>query len=400
MSELAQYVADSMFLIDNHALSYSDPWIGHSLADRTEQLQKGAFRVAYYYHYPDYHTFRYRAYNMVQALNSSAETSSAYFFASDLAEVDRILSCCDVLVICRARYTLNVSELIEKAKGRNIKVFFDIDDLTFDTDYVALIAEAHNHDLLDEERLDFWYAIVGRIGATLKACDHVIVPNEFLGRQVKQFNEMPISVIPNFLNREQLDVSTDIMARKRSSGFANDGHVHVGYFSGSPTHNHDFAIVADALDTLMSSDERIVLRIVGLLDLPPAMSKYRKRIEHHPLQDFVNLQRLIGSTEITLAPLQESVFTNCKSELKFFEAAIAGSITLASPAFSYRGSMQQGVTGYLVDRSGWAAAIANVANNLADHTGMIESAYEIARTRYAYLAQQEVITRALMGSGA
>lgn len=384
-----------MYLIDNHALSYSDPWIGHTVAERVERLQKGTFRVAYYYHYPDYHTFRYRAYNMVQALNSGREISGTYFFASDLPDIDKILSCCDALVVCRARHSLHVQGLIEKAKSRNIKVFFDIDDLMFDTDYWSLIAEAHGHDLLDEATQDFWFALIGRIGATLRACDHVIVPNEFLGRQVKQFKEMPVSVVPNFLNREQLDVSNCVVAQKRLRGFAHDDRVHVGYFSGSPTHNSDFALVSDILDTLMAEDERIILRIVGLLDLPPRMSRHEKRVERYPLQDFVNLQRLIGSTEINLAPLRESVFTNCKSELKFFEAAIAGSITLASPAFAFRRSIEQGVTGYLVDPSGWATAISHVANNLADHVGMIESAYNRVQAQYSYVAQQEVIARAL-----
>ena len=125
------------------------------------------------------------------------------------------------------------------------------------------------------------------------------------------------------------------------------------------------------------------------------MSRHEKRIERYPLQDFINLQRLIGSTEINIAPLRESVFTNCKSELKFFEAAIAGSITLASPAFAFQRSIEQGVTGYLVEPSGWAAAISHVANNLTDHVGMIESAYNRVRAQYSYVAQQEVIARAL-----
>jgi len=35
--------------------------------------------------------------------------------------------------------------------------------------------------------------------------------------------------------------------------------------------------------------------------------------------------------EIVIAPLQENVFTNCKSELKYFEAAIVGTIPSYSP---------------------------------------------------------------------
>ena len=74
--------------------------------------------------------------------------------------------------------------------------------------------------------------------------------------------------------------------------------------------------------------------------------RYRDRIEFYPLQDFMNFQRLIAEVEINIAPLQDNTFTNCKSELKFFEAAICGTLTLATPTFSFRNSIVHGTTGF------------------------------------------------------
>jgi hypothetical protein len=62
------------------------------------------------------------------------------------------------------------------------------------------------------------------------------------------------------------------------------------------------------------------------------LATLKDRIEVVPLQDFINLQRSIVEVEIHIAPLQDNVFTNCKSDLKFFDAAICGILTLASGA--------------------------------------------------------------------
>ena len=95
---------------------------------------------------------------------------------------------------------------------------------------------------------------------------------------------------------------------------------HVGYFSGSPSHARDFAIAAPAIARLMRADPRVVLRVVGFFDPHPQLAALRDRIEVAPLQDFINLQRSIAEVEINIAPLQDNVFTNCKSDRRFFEA--------------------------------------------------------------------------------
>ena len=37
--------------------------------------------------------------------------------------------------------------------------------------------------------------------------------------------------------------------------------------------------------------------------------------------------------------MENNKFTNCKSELKFFEAAIAETVTVASPTFNYKNAI-------------------------------------------------------------
>ena len=66
-----------------------------------------------------------------------------------------------------------------------------------------------------------------------------------------------------------------------------------------------------------------------------------------PAADLPPGQRLIAEVEINISPLKENQFTNCKSELKFFEAAACGTLTLASPTYAFKKSIVHGVTGFL-----------------------------------------------------
>ena len=381
-----------MFVIDERPIPYFDPWC-LTLSQRLARLKRSSPRIAYFYEEPDNSTFRYRAYNMIQALEAAGSSISAsYFTLADLAHDDHIVAACDALVVCRAKYSHPVNRLITKAKSRGRKVFFDVDDFVFDARYAHLIVNTLDQDLKHPQVWDFWYGYIGRIGGTLRLCDHAIVTNPFLAERVRAFNDMPVSVIPNFLNLEQIVVSDAIYDAKKAAGFARDDKIHIGYFSGTPTHNRDFEIVADTLLRLLREDKRLVLRVAGYFQRPDAF-KDEERIEVFPFRDFVNLQTLVGATEINLIPLQDNVFTNCKSDLKYFEAGVAGSVSVATPTEVLRRSIRDGVTGYHANALDWADRIYRIVDNIGDYPAIAEAAHDHVRRVYHWSEQAKVIER-------
>ncbi len=111
----------------------------------------------------------------------------------------------------------------------------------------------------------------------------------------------------------------------------------------------------------MDEDQRLLLRVVGFLEhIGSDLDRHRARIDSIPLQDFINLQHKIGEVEINLVPLQDNVFTNCKSELKWFEAAIVGAVTVASPTDVYRRVIEHGVNGWLSPAHAWEEVLRQV----------------------------------------
>ncbi|WP_207803052.1 glycosyltransferase [Roseicella frigidaeris] len=378
------------------AIRYKDPW-SQSFAERLAALSRGSPRVAWFYERPDTSTFRYRCFNMVEALGlAEPGVGASWFSAADLEWADRIIDRADTIVICRARYTPAFARLIGAAKSRGRRVLFDVDDLIFDTRFTHLVLDTLDQNTTDTD-LDFWFAAMSRIGETMRLCDGVILTNDFLARRATDFCGLPTWVVPNFLNGVQLDLSARIVERKRATGWRRDGRIHLGYFSGTPSHNRDFAIVADTLAELLQRDRRLTLRIVGFLEPRGRLAGMGERIERFPLQDFLNLQRLIGEVELNLVPLQDNTFTNCKSELKVFEASIVGTVSVASPSFTLRRAIEEGETGYLAPAHRWEEVLLRAIDRLDDYPHMAESALAAAEARYSPARQAAAIMAAAFG---
>lgn len=388
-----------MFLSDVARVDYKDPW-ARPFELRLEDLLRRKRRVAYFYELPDTSTFRYRVYNMVQVLNELDEdVSASWFCRADYARLDVVLAQSEVLVICRARYDDQLASMVSRAKRHGCRVVFDSDDLVFDTNYAHLLACTLDQDLAAPDTWDRWFAYIGRIAATARLCDRAIVTNDYLADRARESLGREVRVVPNFINREQLALSSAILAGKRASRYARDGRIHIGYFSGSPSHNRDFAIVADVLAKLLAEDPRLRLRIVGFLEPGASLGALGNRVERHDLQDFLNLQRLIGTTEINIAPLQDNAFTNCKSELKYFDAGIVGTVTIASPTFVFREAIRDGENGRLARAFEWEAKLRETIASLEGagdaYVAMAELAAQDSEARFGHRGQREAILAAV-----
>ncbi|MBI2769635.1 MAG: glycosyltransferase [Burkholderiales bacterium] len=373
---------------------YQDPW-NLPLQDRLKTLAAGSRRVAYFYERADNSTFRYRIYNMAEVLNNSGgEISASYFFLEDLRYLDEIATLADLLVICRTRYDNRVNYLIRAFKAKGKPVYFDIDDFVFDTDHVHLIINTLDLNVNEGVVWHDWFSYNSRLGATLKLCDAGITTNVHLAAKMKAFADIPVAVIPNFMNRLQLELSEQVYQEKRGRRHGETGLIHLGYFSGSPSHNKDFQIVAATLEELLAADERLGLVVVGYVSAGPRLEKFGDRVTYWPFMDFVSLQRAIGSVEFNLMPLQVNAFTNCKSELKYFEAAAVGTLSIASPSSVYAETISHGHNGFIAQAHAWHSVISEaVARD--DHAAMAERAHDHAIRDYGWESQFDTIKNAL-----
>jgi glycosyltransferase involved in cell wall biosynthesis len=268
----------------------------------------------------------------------------------------------------------------------------------FSPAHVHLIVNTLDQDLAHPGIWDFWHAYVSRLRETLRLCDAATVTNAYLAARLRAEADIPVAIVPNAVNALQLELSDRLFAGKQARGFARAVDFQIGYFSGTPSHEKDFAIAESAIAAVMERHQEVRLRVVGFLRERDRFRRFKGRIEYYPLHDFLNLQRLIAYSELNIVPLQDNLFTNCKSELKFFEAAIVGTPTIATPTYTYRRAIRPGETGFLALAHEWEQAIESILADLSALARIGSAAREAARDRYAPQAQADVLRAAFFGS--
>ncbi|MGK2848833.1 MAG: hypothetical protein ACSLEX_02075 [Minisyncoccota bacterium] len=339
-------------------------------------------KVVYIYEAADTSTFRYRAYNMCQSLSYSNKYEGVFFFEEELDIIFQYLDYASIVIFVRTRWSESVANFFYIVKKRGIPTLFDSDDLVFDLESLPLLMNTLGIDLSRSENYSHWFSYVSRLWLMGSMCDGYIGTNEFLKNRMETIFNKPAFVVNNFLNNEQLEASMEIFNKKKS--LTNSEPFTIGYFSGSPSHVNDFKKVASEIKDLMDTYDDIQLSVTGFMEFPSYLKEHIKsgRITYTSLVDFLTLQVKIASVDVNIVPLVVNEFTNCKSELKFFEAAIVGTVTCASPIYSYKDSIQDNKTGFLCMDGEWFVAIENIyKKRISDD--MVALANEYCLERYS-----------------
>jgi glycosyltransferase involved in cell wall biosynthesis len=196
--------------------------------------------------------------------------------------------------------------------------------------------------------------------------------------------------------------SLELMARSeqaRQEPRPADGKVVIGYASGTPTHNRDFALIAPVLQELLHIHTEIELRIIGHLDLEPGWKMFHDRIQRYASVPWQELPVWLGQIDLNLAPLVEkNPFSQSKSEIKYLEAGLVGVPTLASRIGSYVGAIVNGENGLLAtEPQEWRVGLEKIlaAEKLASlgqaaYKDVIERYSPVTRARQAVALLNEI----------
>lgn len=296
-------------------------------------------RIAYIINAHDPMTQHYRVDNYAEVLVNHGFTSKVYL-DSELS-IESVIDA-DILVLNRVAWTPLVDGLIRECKAKGSVVIFDIDDLVFDASRVDLLRFTQSiDDVSRQQTLSF----LDCIRKTMLLCDAVTVSTAALKEEVERTGA-PAYVLPNSIGiKQSKDAGTVVGAREaRNAG----GTVRIGYFSGTKTHEADFAVCAAALRGILERHPNAELQVVGHLELPEILDPLKDRIRVLPLMPHGKMLEVLSEVDINLAPLEPSnAFTQCKSELKIFEAAMLAVPTIASPTDPYRTVISHGRNGML-----------------------------------------------------
>jgi glycosyltransferase involved in cell wall biosynthesis len=220
----------------------------------------------------------------------------------------------------------------------------------------------------------------------LRSADVVLTSSPKLAQQLRSLLEppndthTPVIVLPV----PAINIQSDIRSKINESADPITAPFIVGY-AGSPDQTKILQqLVVPALEILWSSGHNIYLRLIGpRLAIDPQWQKF---VTESPTTidyaEWLNTRNNLA-WDLAIAPLNESLFNQCKYFNKYIEFGAAGIPCLFSDVAPYNTVVAHGSTGLLVSNAitAWADAILTMKNQRF-RTQIAQQALDHIRTKH------------------
>lgn len=305
-------------------------------AERARRVRRVLFIVGI-----DGAPLRYRARFPAEALEFLGVDSWIRHYRSPDAVALSLMA--DVVVVYRVPATRQVLGLIKATRDRGAPVFFDIDDLIFDPEVAETLPAVQ---AMPGGERDHWLQGVRRYRTTLEACDAFIGTTEMLVDHVTNVVGLRAHRWSNGVGIGPARCSdAALAARSRRAG-----PLRIGYMSGTTTHDHDWRYVEPAVLEVLRRRPATELWLGGPVTPTSALDAFRSRVKRIDMKPWWELPWVLCDLDVNLAPLApDSGFNEAKSAIKWLEAALVETATVASSTQPFREVISDGSNGRLAD---------------------------------------------------
>jgi glycosyltransferase involved in cell wall biosynthesis len=210
--------------------------------------------------------------------------------------------------------------------------------------------------------------VLPTIEEAIRACDFATTTTPLLAARLHSLNR-DVRVLPNMLPDEYW--------RFDGPKEQSQDHVVIGW-AGTATHAPDLALLEDTIPLLLDRYPNVDFVYAGSAEKPVE----HERVHRIPAVGFPQYPFLVSAFDIGLAPLQDTLFNRCKSDLKVLEYAMSGIPVVASKVEPYERSIEHGRNGFLA-RNGkdWLKQLARLIEDADLRTDMGRRAQGFAKRR-------------------
>jgi glycosyltransferase involved in cell wall biosynthesis len=283
----------------------------------------------------------------------------------------------EIVIFHRVPYDRYVARGLEVLRRRQAVLIFSTDDLTFEPDIIP-----HLGDPAFKRRFQaasYHFELSGQ-RQLMRECDAVIVATPFLARFARRYHPA-IWIHRTGFSMEMLAASSSALAAR--SPHPQD-RVVLGYASGTPSHDRDFAQIETPLQKLLDCYPQVAVHVVGPVRLPADWSRFGERLKRIEYVPWRRLPDVLVRFDVNLAPLEVgNPACEAKSELKYVEAGLLQVPTVASPVEAFRSAIRPGYNGLLAaTEAEWASALAHLIEQPDVRRGMGENALRDVVSQY------------------
>lgn len=259
-----------------------------------------------------------------------------------------------------------VKTLVAECRRLGCTTFFDIDDLVFD---VEEYARNKNVCSLPAEEQELLLSGAKLYREMLQLADHAIASTETIATYMRKLCPGSVFVLENCLDEQLLRLAQEAPTANREM----KPWVDIGYGSGTTTHDADFAVAATALRRILEDCPNVRLLIYGPLNIGEVFQGLETRVVRVPFLKPDDYYRALARFDISIAPLEASVFNDAKSNIKFLEASVFRVPSICSPGAAFVDVIHNGENGFIAsDEADWYAALRQLVDDpeLRQSTGV------------------------------
>jgi glycosyltransferase involved in cell wall biosynthesis len=269
----------------------------------------------------------------------------------------------DVVIVDRTwKYDVSlhaVEALIAKIREAGACLLYSIDDNLLDLDLSGGFRSPFTLEQLTVIRL------------LAREADGLLVSTPALAERLRRLNPA-IHILPNALDEQ-------LFPGRPPREMPDRRRLVIGYM-GTFTHDDDLYLMLEALRAHAGDLE---LQMVGgisdtaiLQGFQPLSIQVLNPHGHHEYPDFARWMGSALQWDLGLAPLEDTPFTHCKSDIKFLDYSVLGIPGIYSRVEAYRHTVQHDVTGWLVGNtvSEWRAGLAELIHRPDRRKRLAESA--------------------------
>ncbi|PYD69219.1 hypothetical protein CFR76_11255 [Komagataeibacter swingsii] len=298
----------------------------------------------------------YRVDQKLEQLKSAGFEAEVFDSNKDLDKFLSSIDKFDAVIFYRLAPLPNIVPAIMGARRAGLVTFYEIDDLLFlRKDYPGSFESYAGQ--IDRATYNMLAMGVPLFARAMSMCDYGIASTPTLAREMKPFVQKGIV----YVHRNGLGSDHERYIEYQQIKRENFP-VTIFYGSGTKAHKQDFVEILEPalLELANKFGEKVKFVLMGWL---PISDTFRKAAGANltllePVWDIHGYWSIMRACDINVAILKPSLNVDCKSEIKWIEAALFGIPSVVSRTATYEEVIEEGRSGFMCDTvADWVQAL-------------------------------------------
>ena len=335
----------------------------------------------------------YRVDQKIEQMKAAGMHVELFDFREDSTQAFEQAGLFDAWLFYRVPAHFDVLKVVRIANDLGLPTIYEIDDFLIDPKHFPEPYESYDKSLSKDEYAGLQLTTAFNAGVA-QLCEYGLASTPPLAQEMARY----VRSGHTFTHRNALssvhEKAVAAAARTDARNRSEDGNVRIFYGSGTKAHK-DFlrSVFFDAVGEVLEKRPNVEFHSIGHVDAPKLTARFADRVvQKEPIWDVAAYWNELSSADINVAVLKKSLLTDCKSEIKWLEAAMLGIPSVVSGTSTMTGIVDDGETGMIArTKEEWVQKLLTLVDDAALRMTIGDKARKQAIENYSIEAMAQNI---------